>query len=120
MAQSVRAILLASAIAASFFGLRASRVEQPGRPVARLGEADHRRRTEHDQLAQGFVALPADAALPTFAARGIVLRGKAEPRSKMPPGTEGLGVGHPESKADGANWPDPGLARQTLAHRVFP
>ena len=30
------------------------------------------------------------------------------------------GVGHPESKADRANRPDPRLARQTLAHRVFP
>src|SRR5262249_41879572 len=37
-----------------------------------------------------------------------------------PPGTETLGVGHPESKADRASWPDPRLARQTLAHRIFP
>src|SRR6201987_4550970 len=55
-------------------------VEQPGRPVARLGEADQRCRAKHDQFAQSFVALPADAPLPASATGGIVLRGKAEPR----------------------------------------
>jgi hypothetical protein len=86
--------------------------------MAWSGEADYRRRTEHEQLAQGLVALAADAALPASAAGGMVFRGKAEPRRKVSPGTEDLGVNHPESKADRANWSDAGLARQTLAQRV--
>ena len=83
--------------------------------MARPGETDHRRRTEHEQLSQSFIALAADAALPASAPGGIVFRGKAKPRSKVPPGTETLRIGHPESKAHRANWPDAGLARQTLA-----
>src|SRR3954449_6461146 len=39
-------------------------IDQPGRRLVWFGEADHCRRPEHEQLSQGFIALPANAALP--------------------------------------------------------
>src|SRR6516225_7195011 len=60
MARMIRAILLASATAASFFDLTRQQGQQPQRSAARLGGADHRGRPDHQQAPQIFVAGAAD------------------------------------------------------------
>src|SRR6516225_4202873 len=120
MAQSVRAILLASAIAASFLGLRASRLSNQSDAWPGLAK----RITAVAPSTSSFrrVSLPCRLMRPCRRLPPEELSVGVRPShaAKCPPGTETRRIGHPESKAHRANWPDAGLARQTLPQRVFP
>ena len=91
MARMMRAILLASATAASFFGLS----QKPRRGAAPFGLLDDRSGAEHEQPAQVLVALVTDLAEPVFTSGGALARGDADPGRKVPARAKGLRIGHP-------------------------
>ena len=79
------------------------------------GRDDHRRRSEHDQLAQGFIALPADAALPVSAAGGVVFWVRSSHAAKCRPERKLLGSVTLRTKLSAPIGPIPGwLARHWL------
>ena len=69
MAQAIRASLLASAMAATLVGRRASKCREPGPMLGAvdLGIADDGERAGHEQAAQIAVTLFADTAEPVLA-----------------------------------------------------
>ena len=82
MAQAIRAILLARAIAATFVGRRANNAPAPG--SMELGVPDHRQRASREQTAQIPVALFSDPAEPLLPAAGVLLRYEADPSREIP------------------------------------
>jgi hypothetical protein len=70
MAQTIRAILLASAIAATFVGRRASKAVSHGRCSVDLGVTDDRKCAGHKQAAQITVTLLAYCRAVLASARG--------------------------------------------------
>jgi hypothetical protein len=76
MAQTIRAILLASAIAATLVGRLASKAASQGRWLVPwiFGVTDDRKRAGHKQAAQIAVTLLAYIAEPVLASTGVLLR----------------------------------------------
>jgi hypothetical protein len=79
MAQTIRASLLASAIAATLVGRRASKAAEPGPMFGAvdLGVTDDGERAGHEQAAQIAVTLFTDIAEPVLASARMLLRHKA-------------------------------------------
>src|SRR6516225_10158555 len=119
MAQMMRAILLASATATSFFGLRASNPNSHGAARPFLGLLDHRHGAEHQQPAQTLVTRTTDFTEPLSAAGRVLARRDAKPRRKVPGRAKTLRIGHLESKADAADRADAGDGGQALAGLVL-
>jgi len=95
-----REIFLASATAASLRARSAS--SHGGRPGrSRLSVADHRSGTEHQQLAQAFVAGTADPAPARSAGSGVQLRRQAEPGREVPAVGEALWRGAERQRQGG-------------------
>ena len=91
MAQTVRAILLASATATSLRGLRCEQLQQPFRGLLVSwpdGEPDHGGRSGHQQSAQPFIAGAADPAHALLAAGRMLLRRQADPGRQVAAGFE--------------------------------
>src|SRR5271163_839736 len=94
IAHAILAILLASAMAATFVGRRASNAVSHGRClVPDLGIADDGKRTGYEQAAQIAVTLLADAAEPVLAPARVLLRHKSNPGREIAPRSECLWVG---------------------------
>src|SRR5689334_3894220 len=90
----MRAILLASATAATLAGRRSSK-RQPWtmRGSVRLGVSDHGQGSDGQQRAQVAVPMLGDAAEPFLAAARVLLRDQADPGSQIPARLEGLRIG---------------------------
>ena len=86
--QAMRAVLLASATAASLGGLRLSSSISQGEacPLARAGLLDHGGGADHQSAAQGLVAGAGDHAEPRLAGGGVILRasGRSRRQSRRP------------------------------------
>src|SRR3982074_859834 len=119
MAHSTRAILLASATAASFFGRRAKQIDQPRRAAARLGELKDRGGAQDEQLAQALIALAADAARSASPTGRVLLWRQAEPGGKVAARSGHPGVRALEGKADCGGRADARLGRTASGCRVL-
>ena len=86
MAQTIRAILSASAIAATLVGRLASKAVSQGRCLVPmdLGVTDHRKRAGHEQAAQIAVTLFAYIAEPVLASTRVLLRHEPNPGREIP------------------------------------
>src|SRR6476646_6951425 len=87
MAQTIRAILLASAIAATFVGRRASKAVSQGRCSVpwTFGVTDDGKRACREQAAQIAVTLLADIAEPVLASARVLLRHDTDPGREVAP-----------------------------------
>ena len=81
IAQTIRAILLASAMAATFVGRRVSKRGEPGPMLGAvdLGIADDGECAGHEQAAQIAVTLLAYIAEPVLASTGVLFRHHTDP-----------------------------------------
>ena len=81
MAQTIRAILLASAMAATLVGRRVSQGREPGPMLGAmdLGIANDGECPGHEQAAQIAVTLFADTAEPVLAPTRMLLRNEPNP-----------------------------------------
>ena len=88
--QAMRAVLLASATAASLGGLRLSSSTSQGEgwPLSAPHLLDHRGGTDHQDAAQGLVAGAGDHAQPRLAGGGVILRRQSDPCREVPAATE--------------------------------
>ena len=86
MTHAILAILLASAIAATFVGLRANRAVSQGRCLVPwiLALADHGQRAGREQAAQVAITLFADTAEPISAPARMLLRHEPDPGREIP------------------------------------
>ena len=87
MAQTIRAILLASAIAATLVGRLRQQGRKPGPMFGAmdLGVADDRKRAGHEQAAQIAVTLLAYIAEPVLASTGVLFRHHTDPGREVAP-----------------------------------
>ena len=125
MAQMMRAILLASATAASFFGLRASNPKSHGAARPRLAcwitavapSTSNRRRLSSPSR----LILPSRCLPPVEFSRGVITPQSAapseSPSDQAPPLSRGQAF---EGEADAADRPDAGDRGQALAGLVAP
>src|SRR5579863_7986661 len=86
-----------------FFGLARHEGEKPRRGEARFGGADRRGGTEHQEPAQGPVALPADPAGTLAAGGGVLLWRDAEPGGEVARRAEPLRLAYFEREAHRAD-----------------
>jgi hypothetical protein len=119
IAQAGRAILLANATAATFFGLRASNPRSHGAALPFLMACWMTRGgAQHQQLAQALVTGAADLAARLPAGSRVLARRDPDPHGKVPARAEHLRVRHFEREAQPADRADPGDRRQQLARSV--
>ena len=85
MAQTIRAVLLASASCGDLCRAARQQLHQPWPAGAvPLGVSDDGHRADEQQLPQISVALLCDSAEPLLAAAGVLARNKTDPRSEVP------------------------------------
>src|SRR6267142_1041706 len=125
--QAMRAILLASATAASLGGLRFSSSTSHGEgwpPVPCQGQALPRRTCWITAVAPTTSTLRKASSparvMPPSAGRRVILWCQPDPGREMPAGLEGFGLGDFHDQQGGADRPDAGDLHQTPARFVLP
>ena len=83
MAHTMRAVLLASAAAATFVVRRANNQPWPASAMP-FGVSDHGHGADEQQLTEIAISLLGDATEPLFATARVLSRNKTDPRGKAP------------------------------------
>jgi hypothetical protein len=111
MAQAMRAILLASAIAAIFVGRRANNAvsQWPTLGAINFGITDHRQSAGREQAAQIAVPVLADTAELFLAPTRVLLRHEPDPRREIRDDWNAFGSATLATGAVASTGPTPGI-----------